>query len=58
MSWADIIYTKNKVLRTKLIQNFQKLEDELKSNFRASNKLAQYLSEKFEDVNIQAVQNQ
>jgi translation initiation factor 1 (eIF-1/SUI1) len=52
MSWADIIFPGNQEMRVKMVQKLQQLEDAMKFNFRASNKLATYLNTTISGLNL------
>lgn len=45
MSWSDILYPGNPGRRAEVVAKIQKLEDQMEENFRATNRLANYLNE-------------
>lgn len=45
MSWADILYPGNSERRAAIVRKLQDLLDSMAYNFRATNKLAQYLND-------------
>ena len=45
MSWADILYPGNEDRRMAIVRKLQDLLDSMTGNFRATNKLAQYLND-------------
>ena len=52
MSWADIMYPGNQAMRVEMVQKLTQLEDSMKFNFRATNKLAKYLNDAIVDANL------
>lgn len=56
MSWSDILYPGNPKRRAEVVAKLQQLEDQMKENFRASNKLANYLNKNFSEANIDIIQ--
>ena len=46
MSWEDIMYPGNREMEVQVVRKLTQLEDAMKFNFRATNKLAKYLNEK------------
>ena len=52
MSWADIMYPGNQDMRVEMVQKLQQLEDAMKFNFRASNKIATYLNKTIINANL------
>jgi len=55
MSWSDILYPDNPKRRAEVIRDIQKLEDYMAQNFRATNKLAEYLNKEMPGANISMI---
>ena len=56
MSWSDILYPDNPKRRAQVVSKLQKLEDYMAQNFRACNKLAEYLNANIDGADIPKIQ--
>lgn len=52
MSWADILYPGNESRRMAVVRKLQDLLDSMTGNFRATNKLVQYLNDNITTTNL------
>ncbi len=52
MSWSDILYPGNSDRRAAVVRKLQDLLDSMAGNFRATNKLVQYLNDNITESNL------
>jgi hypothetical protein len=52
MSWSDILYPGNDDRRAAVVRKLQNLLDSIKDNFRATNRLVQYLNDNVTTSNL------